>query len=366
MRVKTNVAYRLTGALMVGTLVLLMIVAVGKAYKVLPDTICFRAKDNCGVTIDKVEDISFIAGEWSEEGRLTTEFLTIPQEVFVCYTTSAYGDLASIRMKAGNYFWVDEMPEYNQKAIISDTLAIRLFGTDQIVGEEIKLNGESYQVYGIYEEPKGFLADCCKEGEEKIYVPYSNYKSEEGQEIPKPDIIYVRNEEGRMEEALADEITEMAGMPFSYDEVTDYAQGKRILKQNLLVPFFFLLVALFINGVRKTAGIVGKKGKHHTVPMKVTAVAAVACLGCLLLFCVWKGIQIPDWILPEDDILDVRHYQEAISEMIVRHRAIGKTDFYWNYKSVMTIFTSIGSIFVSFSIVSTEILKGLMSAFSHK
>lgn len=365
MREKNNEAYKIAGMLVLGSLIIIMALAIGKACKVLPDTICFRAKENCGVTMEQMEKVSYAAGEWSEEGILQAEFFKMPQTVSICYTTSTYGDLASVKMKTGNYFWVDQIPEYNKKAVISDVLAISLFGTDQIVENEIELNGDAYQVYGIYEKPNGFLADCCAE-EEKIYVPYPNYNSHEEAEPMKPDTVYVRNTDGRMKDALADAITETSGMPFYYDEVTDYAEEKYILKQNLFVPIFFVLTAFLICAVRKTADIVGKKRKNYKVSVKVVAVVGTVCLGSLLIAGLKRGIRIPDILLPEDDIFDVRHYKEAVSQIFVLHRNIGKECFYWNYKSVMIIFTSIGSIFVSFSIVSTEILKGLMSAFSHK
>ncbi len=61
-------------------------------------------------------------------------------------------------------------------AIISSTLALKLFFNIDAVGKIININDENYTIVAVYEEFDDIISNLSSDGKERIYIPYTCYK----------------------------------------------------------------------------------------------------------------------------------------------------------------------------------------------
>jgi len=81
---------------------------------------------------------------------------------------------ANASMKAGRFFTKSENERKVKIAVIGENIASALFGTLSALGKEIRVDGSTYEVIGVFEKPK---AGFDNNGEDRrVMVPYHTIK----------------------------------------------------------------------------------------------------------------------------------------------------------------------------------------------
>ena len=67
-------------------------------------------------------------------------------------TTAAYADVLRLEMAEGRFLTEDEITQMSNVIVIGSTVATKLFGRTQVVGESVRIGGEPYTVVGVLAE----------------------------------------------------------------------------------------------------------------------------------------------------------------------------------------------------------------------
>ncbi|MBE6025027.1 MAG: ABC transporter permease, partial [Cellulosilyticum sp.] len=89
----------------------------------------------------------------------------------VSHTYSLYEKLHLLK---GNFWGEQAEKEARQVVVVSKTLAAKLFNTYEVLGETLQLEGQSYQIIGVYEKPQHLIEALVDDGEEVIYFPITS------------------------------------------------------------------------------------------------------------------------------------------------------------------------------------------------
>ena len=85
-----------------------------------------------------------------------------------------YPSYEKLKLIKGSFWGKQAQQEARQVVIVSQTLAAKLFNTYEVLGETLQLEGQSYQIIGVYEKPKHLIQTLVDDGEEVIYFPITS------------------------------------------------------------------------------------------------------------------------------------------------------------------------------------------------
>ncbi len=108
-----------------------------------------------------------------------TEFIQTPgsDEVYnglVMGTDVAFWKIFQFRFLAGKPYTEEEFTSGTRKAVVSESLARRLFNTSDATGKTFLLNFEEYQVSGVVEDVPSIAQFCYAE----MWIPFTNRPSQ--------------------------------------------------------------------------------------------------------------------------------------------------------------------------------------------
>lgn len=105
---------------------------------------------------------------------VTIEGMGKQQKAVAIETNSDYKCVYGLSMEEGNFF--NESGCQSEGVVLNETLAFQLFGSNQIIGEEVKINGKAFKVLGIARD-RGknegavlYLKGLVEQVEETVYV----------------------------------------------------------------------------------------------------------------------------------------------------------------------------------------------------
>lgn len=79
----------------------------------------------------------------------------------------------------GNSITEENIKNENKVAVISSSLALKLFFNTDAVGKTITLNDEVYTICGVIQESKNIINSLSSDGKQRIYIPYTCYSGYE-------------------------------------------------------------------------------------------------------------------------------------------------------------------------------------------
>jgi len=106
--------------------------------------------------------------------EITIEGMGKKKKATVIQTNSDYKVAYGLIMQAGNFF--NESGGSSESVVLNETLAFELFGSDNIIGEEVKVNGKNFKVLGVAKEIQKnegaslYIQDLEDEVEKSVYV----------------------------------------------------------------------------------------------------------------------------------------------------------------------------------------------------
>ncbi len=232
-------------------------------------------------------------------------------------------------------FWGEETEvDGKNLAVISDTLAVKLWGSEKAVGNMIHIQDQVYQVSGVYKRYKNIRQYQLDDGKEKIYIPL---KSSLSYEWPIQFMVI----DGTHQEGLPEE-KDLFSMGIDSSNHTISHREKWFKSQKSLVQLpimllWFLLLSLMIKAVKRMI-----QNHQETWKKKMIIIGGMMLL-MLILFkaCMW-GIYIDLSQLPSENIFDLTFYWKDLLKEWSGHNQLIRypsSQFerayyllkYWNY-----------------------------------
>lgn len=125
-----------------------------------------------------------------ESFKLSSGFLNNPQGVYSIFNDSIsnkYGqkynnvevvrvspnitDFIPIRLIAGSFISSSDEEKGRAVAIISDKMALALFNSKEIIGNEIMIGRTYYRIIGVYNRDKSVVHKFTEKGKDQIFIP---------------------------------------------------------------------------------------------------------------------------------------------------------------------------------------------------
>ncbi|NNE28927.1 MAG: FtsX-like permease family protein [Saprospiraceae bacterium] len=198
------------------------------------------------------------------------------EETFLIGVTEEYGRVFGFKFDEGRFFSSVEANSGSEKCLLGYTVAMELFGTTDIVGRQIKLDGRSLEIVGVLEESGDSIINIMN-FDEGIIIPYklanrmANFKSNSNN---GNSMLAAKAGQGKSISRLKDEITGVlrSSRKLKPTEENDFAVNNVSIFQKLLDSFFGvinsvgLLIGLFaiLVGVFSVANIMFVSVKERT------------------------------------------------------------------------------------------------------
>ncbi len=223
----------------------------------------------------------------------------------------------------------------NKVAVISDTLAYKLFTSHNVIGNEIYISSVKYKIIGLYKSKDSILSVLASDGIERVYIPFNSMSNNASKLL---NTIFVKDDslrekpfrihtmEGTLKERLRVE-------PNMY-RINDFYDSSIYTSQPLLL-FIFMVGVLLICQVIKyfikylKFGFLNLKGGLRSnyligilikwklrIPLYIIgATLILLLLGAICWNITFKGV-IPAEYIPVDNIFDFKFYANRIREAI--------------------------------------------------
>lgn len=213
----------------------------------------------------------------------------------------------------------DNIQKKENCAVISDSLALKLFLNTNAVGKVMEIEERNYKVIGVYEKSSGFLGELSNDDKERVYIPYT---AVENSEYCRVDQITYSNE------AFSAALIEQMNLEAYYS--VDFSEKSKVMSNFRHIINFVLFAALTVLVLRfwcfalkrLAFGIKGDLSNEYflrllrTKPQKpilfVLTVVLVPLVLLALFFLADFSIYIIPKYLPDENIFDVSHYVEVI------------------------------------------------------
>lgn len=234
------------------------------------------------------------------------------------YTTHSFCELYNIQLN-GECFSHDDVLNSAKKAIISETLALKLFFTTDVVNKTIEIYGELFTVCAVYKESDNLIDKNSKDGKERVFIPYTF--ADVTSHLPIHTIVYDN-------QSFSAPIIEQ--MDLHQYHFTNLGEKAKVIKTFNHIVYFALYLSLcvvslyiWINLCKKFISDIKEDLKQNyfnesllSIPIKYALLTVVGFgVPALLIFIFIKSdfsIYIISKYIPYDNLFDINHYVNCI------------------------------------------------------
>ncbi len=239
-----------------------------------------------------------------------------------------------LRMLKGSFF-NGSQHEYGKKvAVISETLAEKLYMTNNVLGNEVEISGIRYKVTGVYQNRNTPFSILSSDGIERIYVPFESLTGYKDLTI---ETVFLKGQSLQEEIFRTDKVNSLlkqAGVNTDYYRLKDFYDSPVFISQPLSAFIFFVGILIMIilakgtvryikGGIsnfeqRMKAGYLFEviKSSKLGILIFLTGAAFLLCGIAAVFFMVrFKG-SIPYQYIPPDNIFDFQFYGSLIREAL--------------------------------------------------
>lgn len=165
----------------------------------VPEAVIFSNVSGLGISVEQAETMFDQAAAVGEQtGTAGLPCWGQEKKVRLITTTSNYAATVGMRFCSGGWFGPDAVYQHRTCAVISDELALELMGSDQVVGAELLIEGEYYQICGIYRSEKRFWPRVCAGELPRVYL--SRPAGWDGTKLAATELILETAEQKTMEQ----------------------------------------------------------------------------------------------------------------------------------------------------------------------
>ena len=221
----------------------------------------------------------------------------------------------------GNSITEENIKNENKVAVISSSLALKLFFNTDAVGKTITLNDEVYTICGVIQESENIINSLSSDGKQRIYIPYTCYSGYEN-----CDVYTISYDNSASSAPLIEQ------MKLSQYHSTNFSEKANVIRNFENIIFLMLFIALCFLALRLWYRICKKLIKDikenlsenyilnslKSIPIKYVLLAITAfgipVVLLIIFFLSDFSIFIISKYIPYDNIFDVSYYLNTIIE----------------------------------------------------
>lgn len=221
----------------------------------------------------------------------------------------------------GNSITEENIKNENKVAVISSSLALKLFFNTDVVGKTITLNDEVYTICGVIQESENIINSLSSDGKQRIYIPYTCYSGYEN-----CDVYTISYDNSASSAPLIEQ------MKLSQYHSTNFSEKANVIRNFENIIFLILFIALCFLAIRLWYRICKKLIKDikenlsenyilnslKSIPIKYVLLAITAfgipVVLLIIFFLSDFSIFIISKYIPYDNIFDVSYYLNTIIE----------------------------------------------------
>lgn len=221
----------------------------------------------------------------------------------------------------GNSITAENIKNENKVAVISSSLALKLFFNTDAVGKTITLNDEVYTICGVIQESENIINSLSSDGKQRIYIPYTCYSGYEN-----CDVYTISYDNSASSAPLIEQ------MKLSQYHSTNFSEKANVIRNFENIIFLILFIALCFLALRLWYRICKKLIKDikenlsenyilnslKSIPIKYVLLAITAfgipVVLLIIFFLSDFSIFIISKYIPYDNIFDVSYYLNTIIE----------------------------------------------------
>lgn len=221
----------------------------------------------------------------------------------------------------GNSITEENIKNENKVAVISSSLALKLFFNTDAVGKTITLNDEVYTICGVIQESENIINSLSSDGNQRIYIPYTCYSGYEN-----CDVYTISYDNSASSAPLIEQ------MKLSQYHSTNFSEKANVIRNFENIIFLILFIALCFLALRLWYRICKKLIKDikenlsenyilnslKSIPIKYVLLAITAfgipVVLLIIFFLSDFSIFIISKYIPYDNIFDVSYYLNTIIE----------------------------------------------------
>lgn len=221
----------------------------------------------------------------------------------------------------GNSITEENIKNENKVAVISSSLALKLFFNTDAVGKTITLNDEVYTICGVIQESENIINSLSSDGKQRIYIPYTCYSGYEN-----CDVYTISYDNSASSAPLIEQ------MKLSQYHSTNFSEKANVIRNFENIIFLILFIALCFLALRLWYRICKKLIKDikenlsenyilnslKSIPIKYVLLAitvfGIPVVLLIIFFLSDFSIFIISKYIPYDNIFDVSYYLNTIIE----------------------------------------------------
>lgn len=221
----------------------------------------------------------------------------------------------------GNSITEENIKNENKVAVISSSLALKLFFNTDAVGKTITLNDEVYTICGVIQESENIINSLSSDGKQRIYIPYTCYSGYEN-----CDVYTISYDNSASSAPLIEQ------MKLSQYHSTNFSEKANVIRNFENIIFLILFIALCFLALRLWYRICKKLIKDikenlsenyilnslKSIPIKYVLLAITAfgipVVLLIIFFLSDFSIFIISKYIPYDNIFDVSYYLNTTIE----------------------------------------------------
>ena len=267
----------------------------------------------------------------------------------------------------GNSIAEENIKNENKVAVISSSLALKLFFNTDAVGKTITLNDEVYTICGVIQESENIINSLSSDGKQRIYIPYTCYSGYEN-----CDVYTISYDNSASSAPLIEQ------MKLSQYHSTNFSEKANVIRNFENIIFLILFIALCFLALRLWYRICKKLIKDikenlsenyilnslKSIPIKYVLLAITAfgipVVLLIIFFLSDFSIFIISKYIPYDNIFDVSYYLNTIIENsnMANNLALTEDTFLINlYSGSFSVLVWLLVIFALFSVVLFSIVN---------
>lgn len=139
----------------------------------------------------------------------------------------------------GNSITEENIKNENKVAVISSSLALKLFFNTDAVGKTITLNDEVYTICGVIQESENIINSLSSDGKQRIYIPYTCYSGYEN-----CDVYTISYDNSASSAPLIEQ------MKLSQYHSTNFSEKSNVIRNFENIIFLILFIALCFLALR--------------------------------------------------------------------------------------------------------------------
>jgi hypothetical protein len=244
-------------------------------------------------------------------------------------------DFSGLEILRGKFFNNDQFKYGNRVAVISDTLAQKLFMTHHVIGNIIYISGIKYKIIGLYKSKTALLSELSSDGSERVYIPFYSLSKSSAEKVTT---IYIKDESLESmpfkEKMVAQTLKERLKADAELYQINDYYKVNTYATQPLALFIFlvgifciFYIIKYFLEFIKsgflymknclqdEYFAEVLKKNVLRILLFIVLVTAFIIAVITLFSSVSFKA-SVPYKYIPSDNVFDFSFYAEQIKDSV--------------------------------------------------